>query len=172
MLPFAEPLPAQAPEDETKGTRMRATDDAEVRGLHASRRVFLQATFAAAAILPSTPSALADEATLQLDRVVVDGRFPEAVALGREIARGRAILSAMSGDLTEIWSKDLRTAWRAAPMTLAGVTTPAGLFVLETLAMDHRMRVVRRATIPPSDLRETPLVSWVIAPRPRSPAAV
>src|SRR5690606_26461072 len=48
------------------------------------------------------------------------------------------------GDLTALWYDDLDLAWKRGPMTLAGVTTGHGLFVLETLAADRGMRVVYR----------------------------
>jgi len=151
---------------------MPATDDAEAQGPFTSRRVFLQATIAAAALLPTTGAAAAGFQVLELDRIVIDDRFPEAIAFGRDLARQGVAVSAMSGDLTELWSKDFRAAWRAAPMTLGGLTTPAGLFVLETLAADHRMRVIHRTELPPAGSRDTPLVSWIIAPRPRSASTV
>jgi hypothetical protein len=52
-------------------------------------------------------------------------------------------------------------------MTLAGVTTAGGLFVLGTLAADRGMRVIERAELSPDASRSEPLYSWTIAPRAR-----
>ena len=55
-------------------------------------------------------------------------------------------LAETSGDLTDLWYNDFDLRWKQAPMALAGMTTRGGLFVLETLAADHRMLVVYRGT--------------------------
>jgi hypothetical protein len=148
---------------------MGGTDDViSADGFTASRRLFLRAALAAAGAMACAAPSIAGDEPLQLERIVVDDRFPEAVALARSMARDGAPISATSGDLTDLWRNDFRLAWRRAPMTLGGVTTPGGLFVLETLAADHRMRVIRRTELAPVGSRETPLVSWIIAPRLRS----
>jgi len=53
-------------------------------------------------------------------------------------------------------------------MTLAGVTTGSGLFVLETLAADRGMRVIERVELPADAARAEPLYAWTIAPRARA----
>ncbi len=83
-------------------------------------------------------------ASLPLDRFVVDNRFSEAMQIGAHAARGGVPLSEFSGDLTQLWYEHLDLEWKKHPKALAGVTTRQGLFVLETLAADHRMRVVYR----------------------------
>ncbi len=136
----------------------------------ATRRLFLQSIPAVALFAPmGLPSAAAAEtAEPRLERFIYDSRFSDAVDLARVFQDAGALLRPMSGDLTDLWRDDLRTAWRTAPMTLAGVTTPAGLFVLETLAGDHRMRVTHRQDLAPVGSRSEPLVFWTIAPRPRT----
>lgn len=53
-------------------------------------------------------------------------------------------MARISGDLTDLWYNDLDLRWKQAPRPLGGVTTQRGLFVLATLAADHRMSVVYR----------------------------
>ncbi|MBN1238694.1 MAG: hypothetical protein JXB36_09335 [Gammaproteobacteria bacterium] len=117
----------------------------------ASRRQFIQSGLAlSAASLPAV-SALAAQAapggasqTLRLERFVVDVRLPQAVELARHAAIRGIPVAETSGDLTEIWRGDFAPRWKQAPMALAGATTRGELFVLETLANDHGMRVVYR----------------------------
>ncbi len=85
-----------------------------------------------------------DAVPLRLEHFVFDNRFPSAVAVAHHAARAGAHLAGISGDLTALWYDTLDLAWRKDPTALAGVTTRQGLFVLETLAADHRMRVVYR----------------------------
>jgi hypothetical protein len=82
--------------------------------------------------------------TLTLERFVFDERFPEAVATAAQASRQGVELAAISGDLTDLWYRHFDLQWKRAPMALAGMTDWHGLFVLETLAADRRMRVVYR----------------------------
>jgi hypothetical protein len=84
--------------------------------------------------------------SLRIERFVFDGRFVAAVELARHAARHGMPLAETSGDLTDLWYNDFDLRWKQAPMALAGMTTRGGLFVLETLAADHDMRVVYRGT--------------------------
>ncbi len=130
----------------------------------ANRRQFLQASLALSAassvliapIVPATGAAKValPEATL----FVFDNRFAESVAMAQSVGR-RVPLAETNGDMTDLWFNHLNAQWKKAPRPLAGVTTSQGLFVLATLAADHRMRVVHRR-----ELGE-PLISWMIAPR-------
>jgi hypothetical protein len=103
---------------------------------------------------------------IRLQRFVFDNRFAEAVAAARHAARRGIPLAEFAGDLTPLWYDDLDLEWRRAPMTLAGVTTREGLFVLETLAVDRGMRVAHRGAHGAAKEGHTaPLCSWIIAPR-------
>jgi hypothetical protein len=114
------------------------------------RRAFIRAglvlptaSYVAGVALPFTGQA-AERKTLQLERFVFDARFAEAADAARHVADFGVELAPIAGDLTELWYSEFDLRWKEAPMALAGVTTHEGLFVLETLAMDHRMRVVYR----------------------------
>jgi hypothetical protein len=115
-----------------------------------NRREFLAAQIGAAAALragvgfaaPRTPEGAG---VLPLDRLIVDDRYEDALRIAAHAANGARLTSRFSGDLTRLWYEQLDLSWRARPEALAGITTRDGLFVLETLAADHRMRVIFRA---------------------------
>jgi hypothetical protein len=112
-----------------------------------TRRQFIH-TGVALAALPSASFAArfaaAQPAVLRLERFVVDGRFAAAAAVAGHMAERGVPVSAVAGDLTDLWYRELDLAWKRSPQPLAGMSTRQGLFVLETLAADHRMRVVYR----------------------------
>ena len=112
-----------------------------------TRRQFI-GTGVALAALPSASFAAsfaaATSSALRLERFVFDSRFAAAATVAGHMADRGVPLSAVAGDLTNLWYHELDLAWKRAPQPLAGVTTRQGLFVLETLAADHRMRVVYR----------------------------
>ncbi len=132
-----------------------------------NRRQLLQMGLAvsAASVLtaPLMPVAgTARGAGLRLRHYVFDNRFAEAIAMARSMAGG-APLAETNGDMTDLWFNHLYAQWKRAPEALGGTTTPQGLFVLETLAADHRMRVIHRREYATADGH--PLVSWIIVPR-------
>jgi hypothetical protein len=120
------------------------------------RRAFLQSSAAVSAAGLSAASAAAFAApggshfagragwSLASERFIIDTRFAEAVATGRAAQSENLRVAEVSGDMSNLWYHDLDLRWRDAPMVLAGVTAPEGLFVLETLANDRGMRVVYR----------------------------
>ncbi len=111
-----------------------------------NRRRFIGSGLAvsvAASALPRMAGA-APEEPLRLDWFVFDHRFPESAEIARHVARQGVRVAGIEGDLTDLWYDHLDLAWKAQPQALAGVTTRDALFVLETLAADHRMRVVYR----------------------------
>lgn len=115
----------------------------------ASRRHFIQSGLALSAFGLSGVGAAASPLRPAADRhrferLVFGGRFPEAAEAARYAAPFARTSIAIEGDLTALWYDDLDLAWKRGPMTLAGVTTGHGLFVLETLAADRGMRVVYR----------------------------
>ncbi len=118
----------------------------------ASRRDFIQYSLALSAASSPLVTAWAAAASSSAEpwaayrfaRFVFDGRFPEAREAAQQVAPAAAAAVRVEGDLTALWYEDLDLEWKRAPMTLAGLTTTHGLFVLETLAADRGMRVVYR----------------------------
>ena len=115
------------------------------------RRKVLQSgvVVSAAAVSPSVllASASAEQpgrSPLRPARFVVDTRFRESIVTGQAAQAAGLNVVEVDGDLSRLWYDDLDLAWRQAPMVLAGVTGPDGLFVLETLANDRGMRLVFR----------------------------
>lgn len=78
---------------------------------------------------------------------VYDRRYAASRDFGAaaEHARSTAGIAAVGGDITTLWSRDLRPRWSAGGGAIAGMTTARTLFCLEQLAKDHWMRVVLRA---------------------------
>jgi len=112
-----------------------------------NRRQFIESSLAVSALssaLVGVPAWAASRGALKLERFVFDRRYAAAQAVAAEAARHGVPLSPVSGDLTDLWYRELDLRWKREPAPLAGATTRAGLFVLETLAADHRMRVVYR----------------------------
>jgi hypothetical protein len=137
-----------------------------------SRRQFIQsglAVSAASLTLPPALNAAADSGSgidSRAELLVYDDRFAEAVGAGR-IARARGLRAESTADFFEnLWYDEFDLRWKQAPMTLAGITTAHGLFVVETLALDRGMRVEIRESGPAEGL-----VSWVIGPRERNNSA-
>jgi hypothetical protein len=123
---------------------------------------------AAGALSLRASAAASRESSQPVDLFVFDRRFADArVAAARRAADGVAT-AAFDGDLTNLWYDQLDLQWRRAPMTLAGVTTESGLFVLETLAVDRGMRVIERTQLSAQTPGGESLYSWTIAPRARS----
>lgn len=84
---------------------------------------------------------------VRLYKFVYDRRYSAGRAFGiaAEHARSTAGIVAIGGDITALWSRDLRLQWSAGGGAIAGMTTARTLFCLEQLAKDHWMRVVIRA---------------------------
>ena len=126
------------------------------------------ASAAATGVLSLRPSAAVPrESSQPIELFVFDRRFADARAAAARSAANGVETAAFDGDLTELWYDRLDLRWRAAPMRLAGVTTASGLFVLETLAHDRRMRVVERIGLSAQTAGGEPLYSWTIAPHVR-----
>jgi hypothetical protein len=122
-------------------------------------------------------------AAVPLYKVIFDARFAASRGFAAAAAGAGRTTAAIRGDVTALWSDDLRLRWAAHGGPIAGMTTPRSLFCLEQMAKDHWMRVIVRAEHaragaaasarrvqsiiggyqggrPPADSR---LVSWVIA---------
>jgi len=100
---------------------------------------------AAAQTDPLRPAAAA--ANVRLYKFIYDHRYPAGRAFGAaaEHARSTAGVVAIGGDVTALWSSDLRPRWSAGGGAIAGMTTARTLLCLEQLAGDHGMRVMIRA---------------------------
>jgi len=102
---------------------------------------------AALACLPAagqiTPVVPAVAPNLRLYKFIYDHRYPVARAFGAAANGMRTV--AIDGDITALWSRDLRAQWSAGAGAIAGMTTARSLFCLEQLAKDYWMRVVIRA---------------------------
>ena len=124
-----------------------------------TRREFLQAGIAASAIpigaaafksaasrVPKVSAVSASpDAAVSFYKVVFDERFSDSVAFAAEMKRLGAAVHGISGDMTDLWYRDLHPRWQETPVAIAGMTAHGALFCLERLAWDHRMRVVFRA---------------------------
>jgi hypothetical protein len=91
-----------------------------------------------------------------LYKVIFDVRFAASVEFGMAAARAGRMTAAIRGDVTALWSSDLRRQWAAGRAAIAGMTTLPSFFCLQELAKDHWMRATVVA-------RDPHLVSWVIA---------
>ena len=114
---------------------------------------------------PALPSA-ASMPVVRLYKYIYDRRFSAGRAFGAAAERvvSTAGTVGIAGDITELWSRDLRPRWLAGDGAIAGMTTARTLFCLELLAKDHRMRVATRCEHAIEDGGEvTHLVSFVIA---------
>lgn len=138
------------------------------------RRALLTSGAAVSAVawLPGMSVAAFATDNSHIERFVFDTRFARAVEAGHAANAQGIRASAVDGDLTSLWYHDLSLKWQRRPMTIAGVTAEDALFVLGTLASDHRMRVVEKteldAHVPMRDhygAGALPLYAWVIAPR-------
>jgi hypothetical protein len=113
---------------------------------------------------PATPAA--SMPGVRLYKFIYDRRFSAGRAFGACAERARSIAGTVgiAGDITALWSRDLRPRWLAGDGAIAGMTTARTLFCLEQLAKDHWMRVVTRAEHAITDGGDiTHLVSFVIA---------
>jgi hypothetical protein len=124
----------------------------------------------AAAGLAGMPAAgavpVAATLSARLYAFIYDHRYPAGQAFGvaSQHSRSNAGIVAIAGDITALWSRDLRPRWSAGCGAIAGMTTVRTLFCLEQLAKDHWMRVVIRAEH--AILEGQEIVHRVTAPAP------
>ena len=118
--------------------------------------------------------------------VIFDQQFPQARDFALQAREAGQDCVTIQGDITDLYFYDLALRWKHGPTTIAGVSTKASLFCLETLARDRGMRLAYMADVLDSepvpdipfdagDRKTTPmcivggererLVVWVIAPR-------
>ena len=150
-----------------------------------NRREFLQGGIALS-LLPLLPRTGFSAAPKAFDMVIFDQRFPKARGFSRQAQEAGLDCVAIQGDITHLYFHDLALRWGSGSTTLAGLSTKASLFCLETLARDRGMRLAYWADVldsePIPDIpfdvgdRKTTsvciigeererLVVWVIAPR-------
>jgi hypothetical protein len=131
-----------------------------------SRRQFIHAGLAVSAASLAIPQALqarpatAGASALPVELFIYDDRFVEAIEAARVATASDLRVASTRHVLQALWYDELDLSWKRAPMTLTGMTTPHGLFVLETLAQDRGMRVLQREAS-----ATTELVTWTIGPR-------
>ena len=108
-----------------------------------------------------------------LDAFVADARYAQSLVMASNFHQHGVKVHDFDGDVTPLWVGQLARQWRNGPCVMAGITGKDALFVLETLAWDHGMRVTHRETLDvagrQTDGGNVPLVSWIIAPTGRTP---
>jgi len=127
----------------------------------ASRREFVQGAGIAAASLAAGGAACAESRVnpFALHHAVFDERFAAARAFAAEAERRGWAVSAIRGDVTDLWRRDLAQAWRDGPIPVAGMTEDNSLFCLERLVQEAGLRL----TCHRRDAADG-LVSWMIGP--------
>jgi hypothetical protein len=95
----------------------------------------------------AAPPVDASAAGVRLYKFIYDRRYPAARSFGAAAQRAPCSggVVAITGDITELWSRDLEPLWRSGGGAIAGLTSARTLLCLEQLARNHWMRVVIRA---------------------------
>jgi len=95
---------------------------------------------------PRTGPASPGQRPVPVGRLLVDARFPDAVAMSTHAMPVREAVTAIGRDVLGLWHDQFLPAVRDGDLAVfGGVTNPTTLFLLQTLAADQRMRVVYRA---------------------------
>ncbi len=95
-------------------------------------------------------------------KVIFDARYAASRAYGLAAVGAGRMTAAICGDVTALWSTDLRLRWASGRTPIAGMTTAPSFFCLQQLAKDHWMRAVVLAEHPPVG-QDPRLVSWLIS---------
>ena len=90
-------------------------------------------------------------ASLDLEQFLYDPRFAEAYDMAQRMKALGVATTGIADNLMDYWYDELDLRWKDGPMALAGVTMKEALFVLETFALDRRMRVVYRGEHAPAE---------------------
>src|SRR5277367_6562539 len=95
-----------------------------------NRRIFCLSSVAAsissaAAAYTAAPPSMASSPSVQLYKFVYDRRYPAGVAFGAAAAHlpASAGVVGFGGDITELWSRDLRLQWSQGCGAIAGMAT-------------------------------------------------
>ena len=95
---------------------------------------------------PRTGRASSGPRPVPVGRLLVDTRFPDAVAMSTHAMPARDAVTVIERDVLGIWHDQILPAVRDGDLAaFGGVTNPTALFLLQTLAADQQMRVVYRA---------------------------
>lgn len=98
-----------------------------------------------------------------VSHLVVDMRFDDALEIALRFSAPGIPVIALPRDVLELWHDRLAPTPGRVRQAFAGVTTGHSLFVLRTLAADHRLRV-QSTEVHSAPGRAEPLYSWVIGP--------
>jgi hypothetical protein len=83
---------------------------------------------------------------LPVSRLVFDTRFPDAVEIAAHAAMAGTAATELERDVLGLWHDELLPAvMNGRVAAFGGITTDTTLFLMRTLAADHRMRVIYRA---------------------------
>jgi hypothetical protein len=125
---------------------------------HVTRRQFAGVGAAALALaaVPAMPSLSEHPPTPY--RAIYDERFDAGRRFAIDAVSRGWITRAIRGDVTQVWFRELAVRWKRGPASIAGLTTPESLFVLERLSWDVGLRVTVRDT-----QTRTHLVRWLIS---------
>ena len=124
-----------------------------------NRRRFIHATVGGAVALQPVAAAFANgnsigKAPAQLVRDLRCSYSPDVFAgMGIDVLSSHEIV----GDVTDVWTRHLKSAWADGQIMTAGVTWDAEFFVLKTLARDQGYKVA-------FEHRVDGAVTWVLAP--------
>jgi hypothetical protein len=133
----------------------------EVLGAAVALGVLPPLSFARAAASVALPM------TFKADRVLVDERFDEARIMAQQLRQSGMTVMTLPRDVLALWYDHLRPGLLDGSIkSVAGITDEAGVFLLRTLAADHRLRPLDRALhglAPREAALSQPLVSWVLA---------
>jgi len=112
-----------------------------------NRREFLQAGIGVSLLPLLSSKALSAAAPGACDLLVFDQRFPQARDFAQRAREAGVDCAAIEGDITHLYFHDLSLRWNRGPATIAGLSTKASLFCLETLARDRGMRLAYCADV-------------------------
>ena len=110
------------------------------------------------------PVASAPRALPRASQLLIEPRHARYARLARRYTATDAEPLWLERDLLELWYERLHPSAEASPQVFAGVTTPRGFFLLQTLAADHRLRLIACTTHDVGSGRER-LHAWLIGPR-------
>ena len=113
------------------------------------------AVSALSAFFPAASGASPARSLPPVTLIVVDERFEAARALAGMLVAPGARQVAMTRDVLDLWHRQIAPACQRGALSIAGVTTERGFFLLHTLAADLRLRVLSRS-------HHGALVSWLI----------
>lgn len=103
-------------------------------------------------------------ATPQPALFLYDQNFEVARRHARHLQAAGSVVVGFKEDLLPLWTGQLQALWKAGPAVVGGLTNANALFLLETLAADHRLKLAYRDELQSVDEGE-PLFHWLLVPR-------